>query len=171
MVSLTIKILWLIISWWQICDNFFFFFFFFFSFLLIDFLFSCKDLAFCICIAAGEKKYNGKWIHFQSREVTGWGGGGGAIWLAPFQGKVYDWPHFSGLVYERPHFSDVSRYMHISFVQKFYEAAFSLHTRWIDCNICIFLWARYMNGVGFEILAQKPVPQLLPSYPPPPGDK
>ena len=25
-----------------------------------------------------------------------------------------------------------------------------------------------MNGVGFEILARTPVPQLSPSYPPPP---
>ena len=32
-------------------------------------------------------------------------------------------PIFSGLVYERPHFSDVSRYMHISFVQRFSGAA------------------------------------------------
>ena len=45
------------------------------------------------------------------------------ISLSPFfQQKVYNWPHFSGLVYERPHFSDVSRYMHIFFVQIFFEA-------------------------------------------------
>ena len=37
-------------------------------------------------------------------------------------------PILSGLVYERPHFSDVSRYMHISFVQRFSEAACSLST-------------------------------------------
>ena len=34
----------------------------------------------------------------------------------------------------------------------------------------VFSKARYMNGVGFEILARTPVPQLPPSYPPPPGD-
>ena len=38
-------------------------------------------------------------------------------------------PIFSGLVYERPNFSDVSRYMHISYVQRFSEAACSLRTR------------------------------------------
>ena len=43
-----------------------------------------------------------------------------------FQQKVYDWPHFSGIVYERPRFSDVSRYMHIFFVQRFFEAACAL---------------------------------------------
>ena len=43
-----------------------------------------------------------------------------------FQQKVCGWPHFSGLVYERPHFSDVSRYMHIFFIQRFFEAACSL---------------------------------------------
>ena len=48
-----------------------------------------------------------------------------------FQQKVYDWPHFSGLVYERPHFSDVSRYMHIFFVQRFFEAACSLGIHWV----------------------------------------
>ena len=31
-----------------------------------------------------------------------------------------------------------------------------------------FSKARYMNGVGFEILAQSPIPQLPPSYPHPP---
>ena len=40
----------------------------------------------------------------------------------------------------------------------------------------VFSNARYMNGVGFEILARTPVPQLPPSYPHPhpapshPGD-
>ena len=43
-----------------------------------------------------------------------------------FQHKVYDWPHFSGLVHEKPHFSDVSRYIHIFFVQRFFEATCSL---------------------------------------------
>ena len=43
-----------------------------------------------------------------------------------FQQKVYDWPHLSRLVYERSHFSDVSRYMHIFFVQRFFEATCSL---------------------------------------------
>ena len=38
-------------------------------------------------------------------------------------------PIFSGLVHERPLFSAVSRYMHISFVQKFYEAACSFGTQ------------------------------------------
>ena len=59
-----------------------------------------------------------------------------------FQQKVYDlWSHFSGLgpikvlmgpssglVYERPHFSDVSRYMQIFFVQRFFKAACFLGT-------------------------------------------
>ena len=96
----------------------------------------------------------------------GWGGGGGGrggnflssyiwqsmdvraewppfsalpcIWLAPFfHQKVYDWPNFSGLVYERPHFSDVSRYMHIFFVLRFFEATYSLGIQWIDCYICL----------------------------------
>ena len=31
----------------------------------------------------------------------------------------------------------------------------------------LFLKARYMNGVGFEILARTPVPKLPPSPPPP----
>ena len=74
----------------------------------------------------------------ESHKASSRGGGGGwlpIVWMcmpnAPlfqrcqvydwplfFQQKVYDWPHFSGLVYERPHFSDVSRYMHIFFVQR-----------------------------------------------------
>ena len=59
-----------------------------------------------------------------------------SIWLAPFfSKKVYDWPHFSGLLYESPHFSDVSRYMHVFFVQKFFEATCSLGIQWIDCYI------------------------------------
>ena len=32
----------------------------------------------------------------------------------------------------------------------------------------LFSKVRYMNGVGFEILALTPVPKLSPSYPPPP---
>ena len=32
-------------------------------------------------------------------------------------------------------------------------------------NECVFSKARYMNGLGFEILARTPVPQLPPSYP------
>ena len=43
-----------------------------------------------------------------------------------FQAKGYDRTHFSELVYERPHFSEVSRYMHIYFVQRFFEASCSL---------------------------------------------
>ena len=35
-------------------------------------------------------------------------------------------------------------------------------------NGSVFSKARYMNGVGFEILARTPVPQLAPSYSPPP---
>ena len=35
-------------------------------------------------------------------------------------------------------------------------------------NGSVFLKDRYMNGVGFEILARTPVPQLPPSYHPPP---
>ena len=102
-----------------------------------------------------------------------------------FRQKVYDWPHFSGWVCERPHFSDVSRYMQIFFVQRFFKAACSLVIQWIDCYIClttsnkcvqkikgqymngsVLLKARYMNGVGFEILVRTPAPQL-PSPPPP----
>ena len=54
-----------------------------------------------------------------------------------FQKKVYDWLHFSGLVYKRPHFPEISRYMHIFFVQRFFEAACSLGIQWTDCNICL----------------------------------
>ena len=32
----------------------------------------------------------------------------------------------------------------------------------------VFSKARYMNGVGFEILARTPIPKLPLSYPPPP---
>ena len=32
-------------------------------------------------------------------------------------------------------------------------------------NGSVFSKARYMNGVGLEILAHTPVPQLPPSYP------
>ena len=35
-------------------------------------------------------------------------------------------------------------------------------------NGSVFSKARYMNGVGFEILARTPVPKLPLSYPPPP---
>ena len=96
--------------------------------------------------------------------------------------------------HERPHFSDVSRYMHIFFVQRVFVAACSLGIQWIDWYICLttsnkwvlkskgsiwmdqhfrrssiwmglfFSKARNMNGVGFEILARTPVPQLPPSY-------
>ena len=38
-------------------------------------------------------------------------------------------------------------------------------------NGSIFSKARYMNGVGFEILARSPVPKLPLSYPPPPPHK
>ena len=34
-------------------------------------------------------------------------------------------------------------------------------------NGSVFSKARYMNGVGFEILARTPVPKLPLSYPPP----
>ena len=44
------------------------------------------------------------------------------LFQAPFISKKYDWPHFSGFVYERLHFSDVSVYMHLFFVQRFFEA-------------------------------------------------
>ena len=120
------------------------------------------------------------------------------IWLAPFfQQKVYAWPDFSGFLCERPHFSDILVYARICF-----EAACSLGIQWIDCDIFLttsnkwvqkpkgsiwigqhFGWssiwwvrffnARYMNGVGFEILARTPVPQLpqvtAPPTPPPPN--
>ena len=92
-------------------------------------------------------------------------------------------PIFLDFVYERPHF-----FWHpgIFFTQRFFEAACSFGTQWIDCNIClntsnkwvqklngqymngsIFSKVRYMNGVGFEILARTPVPKLSPSSPPP----
>ena len=50
-----------------------------------------------------------------------------SIWLTPSP----------GLVYERSHFSDVSLYMHIFFVQRFFEAAYCLGIQWIDCYICL----------------------------------
>ena len=34
-------------------------------------------------------------------------------------------------------------------------------------NGYVFSKARYINGVGFEVLARTPVPKLLLSYPPP----
>ena len=34
-------------------------------------------------------------------------------------------------------------------------------------NVSVFSKTRYMNGVGFEILAHTPVPKLPLSYPPP----
>ena len=91
-----------------------------------------------------------------------------------------------------------SWYMHIFFVQRFFEAAYPLGITWIDCDICVitskkwvqqvkgqymnrsifwmikymngsvFSKARYMNGVGFEILARTPVPKLPLSYTPSP---
>ena len=94
-----------------------------------------------------------------------------------------------------------SWYMHIFFAQRFFEAAYPLGITWIDCDICVttntkwvqkikgqymnrstfwmiknmngsvFSKARYMNGIGFEILARTPVPKLPLSYtphPPPP---
>ena len=91
-----------------------------------------------------------------------------------------------------------SWYMHIFFAQWFFEAACSLGIQWIDFDIrlttsnkwvqqikrqymnrstfrmirymigSVFSKARYMNGVGFEILARTPVPQLPPIYHPTP---
>ena len=91
-----------------------------------------------------------------------------------------------------------SWYMHIFFAQRFFEAAYPLGITWIDCDICVItskkwvqkvkgqymnrsaFWmikytngsvvskARYMNGVGFEILARTPVSKLPLSYPSPP---
>ena len=88
-----------------------------------------------------------------------------------------------------------SWYMHIFFVQRLFEAAYPLGNIWIDCDICVItskngykkskgsiwigqhfgwlsIWigsvfskARYMKGVGFEILARTPVPKLPLSYP------
>ena len=83
-----------------------------------------------------------------------------------------------------------SWYMHICFAKKFFEAAYSLGITCIDCDIClttskkwvqnikgqdmtrstfwmikymngsVFSNARYMDGLGFEILARTPVPKL-----------
>ena len=105
------------------------------------------------------------------------------------QQKVYDWPDFSCFVWERPHFPDIPVYAYI-----FFETACSLGIQWFDCDICLLpainrykktkgqymnrstFWtikymngsicskARYMNRVGFEILARTSVPQLPPSY-------
>ena len=122
--------------------------------------------------------------------------------------QVYDWPPFFNKKYiNGPIFLDsyvkdpiflTSWYMHIFFVQRFFEAAYPLGITWIDYDICVitskkwvqkikgqymnrstfwmikymngsvFSKARYMNGVGFEILARTPVPKLPLSYPPPP---
>ena len=112
--------------------------------------------------------------------------------------QVYHWPCFFNKKYMNdPIFLDSlfwypSIYTYF-FPQIFFETACSLGSQWIDCDICLttsnkwvqkvkgqhFWWsskwmapffskARYMNGVGFEILARTPVPQLPPSYPPPP---
>ena len=84
--------------------------------------------------------------------------------------QVYDWPFFrqkyvidpsfSWLIYKRAHFSDVSRYMHISFVQRFSEAACFLGNQLIDCGICLTTsnkWlqkikGQYMNGSTFQTI-------------------
>ena len=122
--------------------------------------------------------------------------------------QVYDWPPFFNKKYMNdPIFLDsyvkgpiflISWYMHIFFVQRFFEAAYLLGITWINYDICVinsktwvqkikgqymnrstfwgikymngsvFSKARYMNGVGFEILARTPIPKLPLSYPPPP---
>ena len=91
-----------------------------------------------------------------------------------------------------------SWYMHIFFAQRFFDAAYPLGITWTDYDICVItskkwvqkikgqcmnrstVWmikymngyvfskARYMNRVGFEILARTPVPKLPLSYHPPP---
>ena len=106
-------------------------------------------------------------------------------------------PEFSGFLCERPHFSDILVY-HIFFAQIFFEAAYPLGISWIDRDTCVttskkwvqkikgqymkrstfwmikymnesvFSKARFMNGVGFEILARTSVPKLPLNYTPPP---
>ena len=99
--------------------------------------------------------------------------------------------------YLKGHIFLTSCYMHIFFAQRFFQAACSLSIQWNDFNIClttsnkwvqkikgqinisydqVYEWvrfsrARYMDGVGFDILARTPVPELpsLPAPPPPPA--
>ena len=110
-----------------------------------------------------------------------------SIWMAQFFWIPYEGPIFL-----------TSWYMHIFFAQRFFEAAYPLGITWIDCDICVttskngykknqravyeevnilddqvyewvrFSKARYMNRVGFEILARTPVPKLPLSYAPHP---
>ena len=124
-----------------------------------------------------------------------------SIWLASFsfrQKYMIDPIFFLWIgIWKAPFFFWCIRHMHISFVQRFSEAACSLGTRWIDCDIClttsnkwvqkikgqymhgltfqsvlymngsIFSKSKYMNGLGFEILARTPVPHLPLSHPSP----
>ena len=93
--------------------------------------------------------------------------------------------------WKAPFFWQLAWYIHIFFAQRFFEAACSLGIQLIDRDIClttsnkwvqknqwavyelvnilddqVYEWARYMNGVGIEMLARTPVPQLPLSYPP-----
>ena len=117
-------------------------------------------------------------------------------WPSFFNQKYMNGPIFLDSYVKGPIFL-TSWYMHIFFAQRFFEAAYSLGITWIDCDIClttskkwvqeikgqymnrstfwmikymygsVFSKARYMNGVGFEILARTPVPKLPLSYPSP----
>ena len=118
-------------------------------------------------------------------------------WPPFFNIKYMNDPFFLDSYVKGPIFL-TSWYMHIFFAQRFFKAACSLGIQWIDCNICLTtsnkwvqkikgqymnrstFWmikymngfvlskAMYMNGVGFEILARTPLPQLSLIYPPPP---
>ena len=94
--------------------------------------------------------------------------------------QVYDWPPFFNKKYMNgPIFLDsyvkcplflTSWYMHIFFIQRFFEAAYPLGITWIDCDICVttskkwvlqkikeqyinrsaFWMIKYMNGSVFS---------------------
>ena len=121
------------------------------------------------------------------------------IWLAPFffNKKYMHDPIFQDSYVKGPIFL-TSWSIHIFFAQRFFEAVCSLGIQWIDCDICLTtsnkwvqtskdsIWigqhfrrssisskARYMNGVGFEILTRTLIPQSplsshLPPLPTPP---
>ena len=118
-------------------------------------------------------------------------------WPLFFNKKYMNGPIFLDSCVKGPIFL-TSWYMHIFFAQRFFEAAYPLGITWIDYDICVIIskkwvqkikgqymnrspfWmimymigsifskARYMNGVGFEILGRTSVPKLPLSYPPPP---
>ena len=91
--------------------------------------------------------------------------------------QVYDWPSF----FNKKYMND------LIFLDSYVKGPIFLTTsyKWVQKKIkgqyinrsafrmiqymtgSVFSKAGYMNGVGFEILARTPVPQLTPNYPTP----